>query len=209
MVASRSRGRLAPLALALALAAAAALPEAAAHTPGAAPVDRQGSFTLAPYGQPNSSLHVNLADLGLPINAGDTLEMNWSVNNGSGPAIAFEIHAHSAAAGSTRYYNATAASLSDSWRVPDNSGFMVSFENPWSFSVNVTYDFILFAPPPDFSLLLFLFPATAGVALGWFFYVRAARSEPPGRGGDAQDGDGADPSDSPESAPSTAPPPGP
>lgn len=202
-----ARRPLAPFALALALAAAAVLPPALAHTPRAAPVGRQGSFMLGPSGEADSILDVNLTDLGLPVSAGDTLRMNWSVNNGSGPAIAFEIHAHSGASGSTRYYNATAASLSDSWRVPDNSSFMASFENPWSFSVNVTYDFVLFAPAPDFSLLLFLFPATAGVALGWFFYVRAARSEPP-----AKDDDGAqsEPSDTGESKPSTeTQPPGP
>lgn len=168
---------LAPLALALALAAAAVLPPALAHTPGAAPVARQGFITLAPSGQAGSSLDVYLTDLGLPASVGDTLHMNWSVDNGSGPAIAFEIHAHGAT-GSTRYYNATASRLDDSWTIPDNSGFMAFFENPWGFSVNVTYDFVLFAPAADMSPLIFLLPATAGVALGWFFYLRAARGDP-------------------------------
>ena len=174
------------MALAAALLAAAS---AAAHTPGAPPVSRQGSFVLGPSGEANSTLHVYLTDFSLPISVGDTLEVNWSANNGSGPALNFEIHSHAGLTGYVSYYKETAAYLNMTWKVPDtkdNSTFMVLFENPTIAPINVTYSFLLTAPPPDFGPLFFLFPAVAGVAFGWFLYIRA------GRPGAKHEGEGPD-----------------
>jgi hypothetical protein len=163
----------------LAVLAAATLLAAPAlgHTPGAQPVERSGSLLLHADFSGNCTFHAYLTDFDLPISVGDTLQMNWAVENGSGTPIEFEIHAHAGPAGFIRYYNRTASSLNDSWKVPDNSTFMVCFGNPRNFEVNVSYSFVLHAPPPDVSLVLFLLPATFGLALGWFFYVRATRPD--------------------------------
>lgn len=186
---SRPRVFIACAALVLVALPAAAAP-GSAHGVGAAALLANGNFTLAPQGELNSTLHAYLAALGLPTSPGDILQYSWSVNNGSGAPIEFDIHTHAGLTGYTVYYHAVNSSLNGTWKVPDivpaNTSFMVYFVNPWKFSLYLNYSFILFPPPADLTLVLFLFPATAGVAIGWFLFVRAGA--PPGDGAESREG---------------------
>jgi hypothetical protein len=177
--------------LALALAAALlSLPAASAHTPGAPPVATSGTFLLTPSGTVNGTVHILLTNFSLPISARDTLVANWSANQGEGPAIYFEIHSHGGASGFAIYFNKTATFVNTTWVVPDtkeNLTYWVLFENPTIAPVNVTYSFVLTAPPADFGPLFFLFPAVAGVAFGWFLYIRAGKPGAKGYEDDAGD----------------------
>lgn len=196
--------RLVVAALALLLAAAVAAPPASAHTPGAPPVGAAGSFTLTPAGTNNSNLHDFLSAFQLPISVGDTLQFSWLVDNGSGPWIDFEIHSHGGVQGYVRYYNATAASDNDTFVIPQDTSLMVWFSNPWNLTLNVTYSFVLFAPPPDVSPYILLMAVTIGAAIGWMWWVRAGggAEESPGEEDEprekkpspAEDSEGAAPS---------------
>ena len=146
---------------------------AAAHTPGAPPVGNAGSIILTPAGTANSSLHDFLSAFKLPISVGDTLQFEWSVNGGGGPWIQFEIHSHGGVKGYELYYNRTAASDSDTFVIPQDTSLMVWFNNPWNLTLNVTYSFVLFAPPPDVSPYILLMAITIGAAVGWMWWVRA------------------------------------
>src|SRR5437867_13088483 len=70
---------------------ATASPMAAAEGGGSGILTGQGSFVLTPLGTNNYSLHAYLAEMGFPVRAGDTLVYWWSVNNGCGPQVYFEI----------------------------------------------------------------------------------------------------------------------
>ena len=149
---------------------------ALAHTPGAAPIPKSGSVLLQPEepGSVANQLHVMVEDgLGLPISPGDTLEFNWSANGGLGPAVQFTIHDH--LNNGTTYYDKTLTHDSGSWVVTNNITLMISFMNPTAYPVNVTYSFVLYAPPAGFSPAFFLLPAMAGLAVGWFLWVKAGR----------------------------------
>jgi hypothetical protein len=178
--------------LALALSAALlTLPTASAHTPGAPPVATSGNLLLQPSGEANSTIHILLTNFSLPISARDTLLANWSANGGAGPKIYFEIHSHGGLSAFKIYFNTTALFVNTTWVVPDtteNLTYWVLFENPTIAPVNITYRFVLSAPPPDFGPLFFLFPAVAGVAFGWFLYIRAGK---PGAREEDLDGSGA------------------
>lgn len=150
-----------------------AAPPASAHLPGAAPLTQSGSTTLAPWGSPNYTIHAFMDQIGLPPSVGDTLQIEFAVDNGTGPPVLFEIHTHAGPLGYKVYYNKSLAALKDTWKVPENASYMIYFENPYNFSVFLTYSFVLLAPPPDTGILLFIFAAIAGIALGWFFFVRA------------------------------------
>lgn len=213
---SGRRVELAVAALSLASSLALAAPPAGAHLPGAAPLYAFGNATLAPWGEPNFTIHAFMDQMGLPPSVGDRLEIEFAVDNGTGPPIVFEIHTHAGASGYRVYYNESSAALKDSWTVAENASYMVYFENPYNFSVFLSYNFVLLAPTPATSALLFIFPATAGVALGWFFFVRAGRGLPPqGEGGEAGDEDDEDsseegePEPGPERGPTPEAPPGP
>jgi hypothetical protein len=181
-----NRGRLkGALAFALAasvLAAAAPAGPASAHVAGSEPVAREGSLVLGPAtpGSVDNQLHVFVEQgLQFPVQPEDTLAWNWSVNGGLGPAIVFTIHNH--LNGTTTFYSKTAANDSGSWLVVSNVTLMVSFENPTAYNVTLNYSFVLYAPPVALSWLVFVFPAAAGLAVGWFIWVRAGR--PPEEGG--------------------------
>ncbi len=209
------RAILAAIALLLSLSAAG---PASAHLAGSAPLYQSGNQTLAPWGSPNYTLHAYLDQIGLPPSVGDTLRVEFAVNNGTGAPILFEIHTHAGLTGYKVYYNRTVSGLRDNWTVPEAASYMIYFENPYNFSVFLTYSFVLNAPPPDTSILLFIFPATAGLALGWFFFVRAGlRVPPPSEDGEGEDGDGRDSPDDGEAqtgaeaapaVPTAEPPPG-
>ena len=171
------------MAKALALAAVAlaaglvlgALP-AAAHTVGSPPIPASGSIVLQPdnHSTSENQLHVFVEQgLNLPVSPGDTLTYNWSANGGLGPAIEFTIHNH--LNGTTNFVESRADNGTGALLVTDNRTLMVSFVNPTAYPVNVTYEFVLYAPTPTFSPAFFIIPAAGGVAVGWFLWVRAGR----------------------------------
>jgi hypothetical protein len=164
--------------VALAVAAALLVPALGvfAHTPGAAPIAQSGSVILQPETSNSTAnqLHVFVDQgLGLPATAGDTLQFNWSANGGLGPAVEFTIHNH--INGGTTFYDKTQTNDSGAYVITNNLTLMVSFTNPTAYPVNVTYSFVLFAPPVVFSPAFFLLPAMAGLAVGWFLWVKAGR----------------------------------
>jgi hypothetical protein len=138
-------------------------------------VGNSGTFELTPAATNNSSLHDFLSAFELPISVGDTLQFGWSVNGGAGPPIEFEIHSHGGVQGYVRYYNRSAASLNDTFLIPQDTSLMVWFKNPWNLTLNITYDFVLFAPPPDVAPYVLLMAITVGAAIGWMWWVRTGQ----------------------------------
>lgn len=177
------------LALLLAVAFVVAAAPAAAHTPGSAPVAKSGTFELGPEGSrdssglPSDEFHVYFVEMGFPIGTGDTFEIHWAVNNGSGPEVYFEIHTHEN--GWTRYYTNTTSSLNLTWVVPPaNDTFMIYWVNHWPVSVNVSYTIVDKAPEAGPTPLLLVPVILVGAAFGWFLWVRAVpEQERQGPGG--------------------------
>lgn len=165
--------------LLLALALASSGPSARSHAPGSPPITASGSFELQPDGTPDATYHAYLSDLGVPPDPGDTLRFSWSANNGLGPAVYFEIHAHPDAASWVTHYDVTAVRIDDSWNVPESSGLMVLWSNPNDEVMNVTYAFSLLAPP-DLTVLL-VFPAAIAVIAVLFWIHRRQDRGPRGR----------------------------
>ena len=83
-----------------------------------------------------------LADMGFPVRAGDTLVYSWSVNNGSGPPVYFEIHGHPPGRYDV-FYNTTAISVNGTWTARVQEPYMVFWRNDQTVVVNVTYAFNL------------------------------------------------------------------
>jgi len=129
------------VALSLATMATAG-PMAAADGGGSGILTGQGSFVLTPLGTNNYSLHAYLADMGFPVRAGDTLVYSWSVNNGSGPPVYFEIHGHPPGRYDV-FYNTTAISVNGTWTARVQEPYMVFWRNDQTVVVNVTYAFNL------------------------------------------------------------------
>ncbi len=161
---------------------------------------KSGTFTLKAEGAKNATgqaadeFHAYFSEMGFPIGTGDTFEIDWAVNNGSGPEVYFEIHTHEH--GWTRYYATNGSKLNLTWTVPRaNDTFMIYWVNHWPYSVNVTYNIVDKAPPPDVTPLLIL-PIVVGAAFGWFLWLRAVpddeRVDSGGKPLGAESGAGAD-----------------
>lgn len=149
---------------------------ASAHAAGAAPVAASGSITLGPAvpGNTSNQLHVYVwENLNLPIQVGDTLAYNWSVNDGLGPGIEFTVHNHQN--GTYNFVEFRGNALNGTWLVDNNNSIMISFVNPTAYAVDLNYSFVLYAPAITFSPAFFLLPAIGGLAVGWFLWVRAGR----------------------------------
>jgi len=163
-------------------ASCALLPSTVGDGTGSGISNAAGSYLLTPAGTNNYTLHAYLADLGLPIYRGDTLIYSWRANNGSGPPIYFEIHAHPITGGYFKYYNATAISISNgTWTAQTTDRYMVYWVNLSNTTrVNLTYSFVLLVAQPD-AWPLYIVPAVivlvaiAGVAA----HVRARKRPPP------------------------------
>ena len=129
--------------IAFSLAAAAlASPGVAANGVGSGILTGQGSFLLNRTGTPGYTLHAYLADMGFPVRPGDTLVYAWNANNGTGPAVYFEIHGHPPG----RYdifYNTTSSSVTGSWTSRLDEPAMVFWRNDHLGSINVTFAFSL------------------------------------------------------------------
>jgi hypothetical protein len=156
---------------------AAVAPPASAHAAGSPPIDRAGSVVLLAQ-VPNSvehELHVFVeSGLNFPVQPGDTLAWNWTVNGGLGPDIEFTVHNHRN--GTYNFVEYRGRAHNGSWPVSDNLSLMVSFVNPTAYNLTVNYSFTLHAPPATFSPAFFILPAAAGLAFGWFLWVRAGRA---------------------------------
>jgi hypothetical protein len=137
-----------------------------------------GSYLLTPAG----TLHAYLADLGLPMGKADTLIYSWRANNGSGPPVYFEIHAHPVTGGYFAYANTTAASVNSStWTAPHPDRYMVYWVNLNNrTSVYLTYSFLLiFAQPDQWALYVIPLGAAAVGAVAVVTHVLARRRGPP------------------------------
>ena len=122
-------------------------PGAAAHTIGSGALTSRGSFELPPLGTPRNLFHAFLSTLGVPIRAGDTLDFDWFANNGSGPAVLFDLHSH--VGGHVKFYETEGASDHGTWLVPRNDDtIMALWENPSAERVNVSYAFEVRRPDP-------------------------------------------------------------
>lgn len=159
--------------------AASMAPMAAGHGAGSGVVSARGSFLLDIPGTQNDTVHTFLSDFGLPIGPGDRLAFSWKANNGSGPPVYFEIHAHPAAVGYIVLYNTTARSDSGTWTVPGSDPYMVYWQNPNQGVANVSYAFDLFPPPPDLWPLVLMPITLAVIALAWLVARRRGRRTPP------------------------------
>jgi len=117
--------------------------------------------------------------MGFPVRQGDTLVYTWSVNNGSGPPVYFEIHGHPPGRYDV-FYNTTSSAVSGVWTAAVQEPYMVYWRNDQPVRVNVTYAFNLLPAQLD-TWPLYLAPLgivlVAGVGL--FFKLRERRSRPP------------------------------
>jgi hypothetical protein len=102
--------------------------------------------------------------LGLPVNVGDTLLFTWKANNGSGPSLYFEIHAHPTLYEYIPYYNTTSSAVVDgAWTAPLQYPYMIYWKNlSNTTAVNLTYSFVLIAGQPNYWPL---YIAPVGMAL--------------------------------------------
>lgn len=122
-----------------------------------------GTYLLTPVGSAHEFLHAYLSDLGLLINPGDTLIFSWQANNGSGPSIYFEIHAHPYGP-YIEYYKTTSASVSNAtFTAHDPYSYMIFWKNLSNTTqVNLTYSLVLLLAQPS---LWPLYIAPVGMAL--------------------------------------------
>ena len=166
--------------LALSLAAATlAAPCVAANGTGSGILTGQGTFVLTPSGSLNYTLHAYLADMGFPVRQGDTLVYTWSVNNGSGPPVYFEIHGHHPGRYDV-FFNTTSSSVSGAWTAPVQEPYMVYWRNDQTVRVNVTFAFNLVQAQSDVWPLYLTPLGVALVALaGVFLKFRERRTRPP------------------------------
>ena len=151
-----------PLVFFLSFALTAA-PTVAADGTGSGISTSIGTYLLTPVGSAHEFLHAYLADLGLLINPGDTLIFSWQANNGSGPSIYFEIHAHPYGP-YIEYYHTTSVSVSNaSFTAHDPYSYMVFWKNLSNTTqVNLTYSLVLLLAQPS---LWPLYIAPVGMAL--------------------------------------------
>jgi len=138
-----------PIAFFLALALTLA-PIAAGDGTGSGISTSKGYYLLTPVGTASDFLHAYLSDLGLQVNPGDTLIFSWWANNGSGPSIYFEIHAHPYGP-YIQYFNTTSTSVSNgTWTAREAYSYMVFWKNLSNTTrVNLTYSLVLLLAQPS------------------------------------------------------------
>jgi hypothetical protein len=112
----------------------------------------RGYFLMSPAGTLKDYLHAYLSDLGLPVTVGDTLLFTWRANNGTGPALYFEIHAHPSIATYIPYYNTTSSGVENrTWIAPIQYPYMIYWKNlSNTTAVNLTYSFVLVLGQPNY-----------------------------------------------------------
>jgi hypothetical protein len=124
----------------------------------------RGYFLLSPAGTLKDYLHAYLSDLGLPVSVGDTLLFTWRANNGSGPALYFEIHAHPSVSTYIPYYNTTSIAVENrTWIASVQYPYMIYWKNlSNTTAVNLSYSFVLVLGQPNYWPL---YVAPVGMAL--------------------------------------------
>ncbi|MFQ5986540.1 MAG: hypothetical protein ACE5KQ_04210 [Thermoplasmata archaeon] len=156
-------------------------PGAQAHAGGGSPVAVSDSFMLTAAGtvsdldgdgvNETDIFHAFLSDMGIPGHAGETLRYFWSVNNGAGPAVYFDIHDHEGGTGYRIYYSNTTLTEQGEWAIPGSELYMVSWQNMGAEAVEVQYSFSLLAAPPDYIPTIVTVVAVAGLlAVLWFIW---------------------------------------
>lgn len=134
--------------LAVLLAAPTAL---AQHGHGSGPTSARGTVPLGPAGSGSEVVSLSLEGIGILVYSGDSFQYAWAVENGSGPSVRFEVYAHGAS--HVVYVNTTAIGASSTWQVTGDGPYFVSWSNPATTPVNVTYSF-QGIPPLDPTLIL-------------------------------------------------------
>jgi len=166
-----------PIVLFLALVLAVA-PIAAGDGTGSGISTSKGYYLLTPVGTAYEFLHAYLSDLGVQVSPGDTLIFSWQANNGSGPPIYFEIHAHPYGP-YILYYNTTSSSVGNgTFTARDPYSYMVFWKNLSNTTrVNLTYSFVLLSSQPSL-WPLYVVPVGIGLvaAAAVATHVRAQRS---------------------------------
>src|SRR5256885_3872257 len=125
-------------------------PIAAGDGTGSGITTSKGSYLLTPVGTAYEFLHAYLSDLGVQVSPGDTLIFSWQANNGTGPPIYFEIHAHPYGA-YIQYYNTTSSSVGNgTFTAHEPYSYMVFWKNLSNTTrVNLTYSFVLLLSQPS------------------------------------------------------------
>ena len=125
-------------------------PTAAGDGTGSGITTSKGYYLLTPVGTAYEFLHAYLSDLGVQVSPGDTLIFSWQANNGSGPPIYFEIHAHPYGP-YIQYYNTTSASVGNgTFTAREPYSYMVFWKNLSNTTrVNLTYSFVLLLAQPS------------------------------------------------------------
>ncbi len=124
--------------------ALAAAPNASGHGPEADTISKSGLLELGPAGSYNESFHALFSSMGLPMHSGETLRFSWRVNDGNGPPVFFDIHAHGGDSQWESFYSRTAVEDSGEWEVPGSDQYMVFWQNPNDVGVDLSYEFELF-----------------------------------------------------------------
>ncbi|MFQ6013543.1 MAG: hypothetical protein ACE5LS_07870 [Thermoplasmata archaeon] len=153
---------------------------AQAHASGSGTIAVAGDFILTPAGTLTDSFHAFLSDMGLPAHAGDTLRYWWSVNNGSGGAVYFEIHDHAPPAGYRIHYSYTGLTETGEWPVPGAEDYMIFWQNPDADPIYVAYSFSLLAGAVDYTPTIITVLAIGGFFGALWFLWR-------GKGEDRED----------------------
>lgn len=117
------------------------------HAPGSDSLHAEDEVTLSPAGSEEDRILLSLSSLGLPVDHGDTLEFSWEVNEGSGPAVLFEIQDHTA--DPMVLFTSTAASGSSALTFSETGRYMVFLQNPNDSTLQVAYELELLPPPTD------------------------------------------------------------
>ena len=110
------------------------------HAHGTGPTTASGTIPLGPVGGGADQATVSLSLIGISVSSGDSLRYSWAVDNGSGPAIRFQVFAHSATL-HVVYVNTSGARDAGTWQVPGADPYYASWTNPANRAVNVTYVF--------------------------------------------------------------------
>jgi hypothetical protein len=155
----------------------ATAPIAAPDGTGSGISNTRGYYLLSNTTKATFYLHAYLSDLGLPMNVGDTLLFTWRANNGSGPALYFEIHAHPSIEMYIPYYNTTSSGVENrSWTANVQYPYMLYWKNlSNSTSVNLTYSLILILGQPNYWPLYVVPVGMAAVGAAGFIAVVLAR----------------------------------
>jgi hypothetical protein len=172
-------GRLGVVILILFAAAIAVPSPAAGNGTGSGIGSGEGSFLLNATGSPNYTLHAYLADIGFLLRARDTLIYTWRANNGSGPAVYFEIHSHLPTFHTI--YTTTATSVNGTLTADRELPYAVFWVNLQPVPVNISYRFT-FVPGQSETWPLFLMPLAMVIlaAAALTAHIRGRGTRPPG-----------------------------